>query len=102
MTLKKLLPRLHSDNATVGKNKQKVYNYLQKKTHWKRRSAKVPMQLSVLTIAKACGLTYSQCRYGIKLLLKEKKIEKWTVYNRPAYKATFYRTVDNLPRPPLL
>lgn len=99
MTPKKLLPPLNSRAIRVEKNKKKVYTYLKRKLSYKRRSKNVPLLITMLTIAKAKGLSYSQVRYALNELLLEGKIEKWTVSDRPMHSATYYRIVDtSVPR----
>lgn len=77
---------------------QKVFTYLQRKLNRRRYRAR-PMELKILWISKAVGLTYKQTRCAIDRLVVEKKIEKWLAWSGKNCKKAFYRLPTEIKQP---
>lgn len=75
----------------VLNNKKEVYLYIKRKSIYKRKYYKRPIQLKYLMIAKACGISYKQARLCVNKLIQENLLTKWSKYPTPCDTQNFYR-----------
>ena len=78
----------------VENNKKEVYLYIKRKSIYKRKYYKRPIELKYLHIAKACGISYKQARLSVNKLIAENLLTKWSSYPDPCTTKNFYRLVE--------
>lgn len=82
----------------VKTHTRRVYIYIKRKLRYNRKKyAKRPLKIQITWVRKACKLTYDEARYALNCLVYDGLIEKWTVFDRPRHRTSYYRLPVNKP-----
>lgn len=82
----------HWLSSKVRTHTERVYLYITRKCRYKRmRYVKRPLNIQITWVRKACRLTYKEARRALEQLVKDRRIEKWTVFDKPKHSKSYYR-----------